>query len=152
MIKIVNAIKDHFDGINRILSENLKDPDACDRLPNMNSSFIDPPERNELLVAIENDDVIGFGWLTASLPFQNKNCWAEAIIVVHPHHRRKGVGSQLLDALAAFAFDHTPLEKIYGKIKLANESSKSLCIKCGFQPIGDIGSNAVGFIMVKTIR
>jgi len=144
--------------INSIIVDNQKDKDSCYKPYRMDKSCFESIERNRLFLAKESnsDACLGYGWLhdkTESL--QSENCHPGGIIVVHPKHRKRGVGGRLLKAIIQFTRDHTAAASLAADVKACNKASIALCEKYGFEKpdVDDDGPvKSLGFEMVLKIE
>jgi len=55
-------------------------------------------------------------------------------IAVHPHHRRKGVGRELLQR----AMNTSPLQKVWAEVRRGNQGAQAFYSKMGFQMTGRV--------------
>ncbi len=89
-----------------------------------------------VLVAVEGETVVA--WAGAG-PYSDDHLYydgvREATMYVERHHRGRGIGAELLEALAVAA-DSAGAYKLIGKIIARNEASVSLCEACGFRRVG----------------
>ncbi len=87
------------------------------------------------LVADVDGAVAGFA---ATAPYSEREVYAgiaECSVYVDPERRGRGVGTRLLDALAAEA-ERAGLHKLVGKLFAGNEASTRLVERCGFRVVG----------------
>jgi L-amino acid N-acyltransferase YncA len=87
------------------------------------------------LVAEADGGVVGFA---ATAPHSEREVYAgiaECSVYVDPERRGRGVGTRLLDALAAEA-ERAGLHKLVGKLFASNEASMRLVERCGFRVVG----------------
>jgi L-amino acid N-acyltransferase YncA len=87
------------------------------------------------LVAEADGGVVGFA---ATAPYSEREVYAgiaECSVYVDPERRGRGVGTRLLDALAAEA-ERAGLHKLVGKLFAGNEASMRLVERCGFRVVG----------------
>jgi L-amino acid N-acyltransferase YncA len=91
--------------------------------------------RFPILVAEENESVIGWAGLSA---YRARACYsgiAEFSIYLDRAARGRGVGRQLLDALIRTAGEHG-YWKLVSRIFPFNAASRALCRACGFREVG----------------
>ena len=55
-------------------------------------------------------------------------------IAVQPHHRRKGIGRELLQR----AMKTSPLRKVWAEVRRSNQGAQAFYSKMGFQTIGTV--------------
>jgi ribosomal-protein-alanine N-acetyltransferase len=55
-------------------------------------------------------------------------------IAVEPHHRRKGIGRELLQR----AMKISPLKKVWAEVRRSNQGAQAFYSKMGFQTIGTV--------------
>jgi L-amino acid N-acyltransferase YncA len=87
------------------------------------------------LVAEVDGGVAGFA---ATAPYSEREVYAgiaECSVYVDPERRGRGVGTRLLEALAAEA-ERAGLHKLVGKLFAGNEASMRLVQRCGFRVVG----------------
>jgi L-amino acid N-acyltransferase YncA len=87
------------------------------------------------LVAEVDGGVAGFA---ATAPYSEREVYAgiaECSVYVDPERRGRGVGTRLLEALAAEA-ERAGLHKLVGKLFAGNEASMRLVERCGFRVVG----------------
>jgi ribosomal-protein-alanine N-acetyltransferase len=53
-------------------------------------------------------------------------------IAVHPHHRRKGIGRELLQR----ALKTSPFKKVWAEVRRGNQGAQAFYFKMGFQMTG----------------
>ncbi len=54
------------------------------------------------------------------------------LLIVHPHHRRRGIGS----ALIGFVEKHCPTVRLFTSTNLSNATMHQFCRSLGYQPSG----------------
>jgi L-amino acid N-acyltransferase YncA len=87
------------------------------------------------LVAEANGVVGGFA---ATSPYSEREAYAgvaECSVYVDPELRGRGIGTELLEGLAAEA-ERAGLHKLLGKLFASNEPSIRLVARCGFRVVG----------------
>jgi L-amino acid N-acyltransferase YncA len=87
------------------------------------------------LVAEANGAVGGFA---ATSPYSEREAYAgiaECSVYVDPELRGRGLGTELLEGLAAEA-ERAGLHKLLGKLFTSNEPSMRLVARCGFRVVG----------------
>jgi L-amino acid N-acyltransferase YncA len=87
------------------------------------------------LVAEVNGAVGGFA---ATSPYSQREAYAgiaECSVYVDPELRGRGIGTELLEALAA-EVERAGLHKLLGKLFASNEPSMRLVARCGFRVVG----------------
>jgi L-amino acid N-acyltransferase YncA len=87
------------------------------------------------LVAEADGRVAGFA---ATSPYSERAVYAgvaECSVYVDPELRGRGLGTELLEALATEA-DRRGLHKLLGKLFASNEASMRLVNRCGFRVVG----------------
>ncbi|MGB7587796.1 MAG: arsinothricin resistance N-acetyltransferase ArsN1 family A [Solirubrobacterales bacterium] len=92
-------------------------------------------ERFPLLAAARGAAVLGWAGLS---PYSDRPCYggiAECSVYVDPQARGRGVGTMLVEALAAEAEAHG-FHKLLGKLFTDNIASTRLCERCDFTPVG----------------
>jgi L-amino acid N-acyltransferase YncA len=80
----------------------------------------------------------GVAAFAATAPYSEREVYAgiaECSVYVDPERRGRGVGSRLLEALAAEA-ERAELHKLVGKLFAGNEASMRLVERCGFRVVG----------------
>jgi L-amino acid N-acyltransferase len=89
-----------------------------------------------VLVAHQDDAVIGYASLSRWSDKKAYDITAELSLYIHPAHRNKGVGRMLFKALLDEARNHTTLHSILSRITEGNDQSIHLHLKEGFQTVG----------------
>jgi L-amino acid N-acyltransferase YncA len=87
------------------------------------------------LVAEADASVAGFA---ATAPYSEREAYAgiaECSVYVDPERRGRGLGTQLLEALAEEA-ERAGIHKLVGKLFATNEPSMRLVARCGFRVVG----------------
>lgn len=88
-----------------------------------------------VMVAVEGDEVVGFGSLSA---YRNRPAYSTTVedsVYVAPGHQGKGVGRALLEALVEAA-ELRGFHTVIGRIAGGNEASIALHQRCGFDVVG----------------
>src|SRR5688500_13606173 len=88
-----------------------------------------------VMVAVEGDEVLGFGSLSA---YRSRPAYATTVedsVYVAPQHQGKGVGRALLEALVEAA-ELRGFHTVIGRIAGGNEGSIALHQRCGFEVVG----------------
>ena len=93
------------------------------------------PERHPALVAVADDQVVGWASLSPWSERPGYRRTAEGSVYVHPDHRGRGVGRLLLAAVIERARD-AGLRVIVARIAEANEPSVRLFEGFGFSRVG----------------
>jgi RimJ/RimL family protein N-acetyltransferase len=88
-------------------------------------------EKGRYVVAEEYGEVIGHAFLDP-LPMRATSHVFELTIVVHPDHRRRGVGRRLLDDLLAWADADPRVGKVELRVRSRNEPALALYRAVGF--------------------
>jgi L-amino acid N-acyltransferase YncA len=111
------------------------------------SSTFETREREaaEIAARIASDAVFlvaevdgGVAAFAATAPYSEREVYAgiaECSVYVDPERRGRGVGTRLLEALAAEA-ERAGLHKLVGKLFAGNEASMRLVKRCGFRVVG----------------
>ncbi len=55
-------------------------------------------------------------------------------IAVHPQHRRKGIGKELLQRV----MNTPPLKKVWAEVRKSNEGAQAFYFQMGFQIVGEV--------------
>lgn len=99
--------------------------------------FLAHGEQHPILVAVDEDDVLGYACLS---PFRDKPAYgktAETSVYVHPDAHRRGIGkalvSAILDRARALGY-HT----VIAGITAGNEASERLHQQFGFEKVGTL--------------
>ena len=88
-----------------------------------------------VLVAVDDDEVVGFGSLS---PWRDRPAYATTVedsVYVHRAHHGRGVGRALLDALVATATAHG-FHACMARIVGGHDASIALHHACGFEIVG----------------
>lgn len=88
-----------------------------------------------VMVAVEGDEVVGFGSLSA---YRNRPAYSTTVedsVYVAPGHQGKGIGRALLEALVDAA-ELRGFHTVIGRIAGGNEASIALHQRCGFEVVG----------------
>lgn len=88
-----------------------------------------------VMVAVEGDEVLGFGSLSA---YRSRPAYATTVedsVYVAPRHQGRGVGRALLEALVEAA-ELRGFHTVIGRISGGNEGSIALHQRCGFEVVG----------------
>lgn len=88
-----------------------------------------------VMVAVEDDEVIGFGSLSAYRDRPAYSTTVEDSVYVAPGHQGKGVGRAVLEALVEAA-ELRGFHTVIGRIAGGNEPSIALHRRCGFEIVG----------------
>lgn len=94
-----------------------------------------PVGRYRLLVAEENNSVVGYGGTTRFRTKAAFDTTVEATIYCAPEAVGKGIGQRLFASLLQ-AIEQEDIHRIVGGYTLPNPGSASLLDKFGFQPVG----------------
>jgi len=104
------------------------DSNRLDWLKNRDENF-------PVIVAEENNEIVGYASLSQWSDKKAYNITAEISIYVHPEHRGKGFGKKLIHEILILA-EKTNLHSIIARISEGNEHSIYLHHKEGFQMVG----------------
>lgn len=88
-----------------------------------------------VMVAVEGDEVLGFGSLSAYRDRPAYSTTVEDSVYVAPDHQGKGVGRAVLEALVEAA-EQRGFHTVIGRISSGNEASVALHQRCGFTVVG----------------
>jgi L-amino acid N-acyltransferase YncA len=88
-----------------------------------------------VMVAVEGDEVLGFGSLSAYRDRPAYSTTVEDSVYVAPDHQGKGVGRAVLEALVEAA-EQRGFHTVIGRIAGGNEASIVLHQRCGFEVVG----------------
>ena len=66
------------------------------------------------------------------------NRMASVAIRLAPTHHGKGYGTEALDAMTRFCFEHTELQRLWTEVDIRNLASQRMLEKCGYQREGMI--------------
>lgn len=88
-----------------------------------------------VLVAVDGDEVLGFGSLSAYRERAAYSTTVEDSVYVAPGHQGRGVGRALLEALVSAAAERG-FHSVIGRIAGGNEASVALHERCGFTVVG----------------
>lgn len=88
-----------------------------------------------VVVAVDGDEVLGFGSLSPYRPRPAYRTTVEDSVYVDPVHQGRGVGRAVLSALVDTATDHG-FHLVIGRIAGGNEASVRLHHACGFETVG----------------
>jgi phosphinothricin acetyltransferase len=88
-----------------------------------------------LIVSVDGSEVTAWGSLTAWSPRGAYRRTVEASVFVHPNHRGRGIGADLLLGIVdlARAAEH---RVILGRIEAGNAASRRMLLRLGFSSIG----------------
>ena len=105
------------------------------RRPWFDEFATDGPYR--LLVAVDGADrAVGYA---STSQFRTKAAYhpsVESSVYIAPRAHRRGLGSQLYEALIEILDDEPDVHRVYGGIALPNEGSVALHKRCGFSHVG----------------
>jgi L-amino acid N-acyltransferase YncA len=88
-----------------------------------------------VMVAVDGDEVLGFGSLSAYRDRPAYSTTVEDSVYVAPGHQGKGVGRAVLEALVEAA-ELRGFHTVIGRIAGGNEASIALHRRCGFEVVG----------------
>ena len=123
MTVVDKAREDETEQICRLDSAVLGDPSRRGFLR-------DAVKRGQCLVARVGEDVVGFAVLNQAFYEQN----FIGLLIVHPDHRRCGVGTALVRRIESIC----PSEKLFTSTNLSNIPMQRLCESLGFVRSGYI--------------
>ena len=93
-------------------------------------------EAKQLRLVISSYDDVAMGMIDVfDFDFKNKRAGI-GILVKDTEYRQKGYGSEALQLLCQYAFNHLDLHQLYCNISEENEASIKLFTNQGFQKIG----------------
>lgn len=94
-------------------------------------------QAKQLRLAICKNDTFDAIGLIDLFDFDSKNNRAGiGIIIQETAHRNQGFGSQALELLIQYSFEHLALHQLYANIATSNEASIKLFTTFGFQLVG----------------
>lgn len=91
--------------------------------------------RKVLLVAVEDERVVGYAASSRLRPKPAYDVSAETTVYVHPHHLGRGWGRRLYTELL-HRLEGTGLHRVYAAISLPNEASERLHRDLGYERVG----------------
>jgi phosphinothricin acetyltransferase len=97
-----------------------------------------------IIVAIENDVVVGFGYYSEFRFREAYKFTVEHSIYAHPNHIGKGIGKMIMENLLHLAKDQK-LHTMIGVIDSENQSSIDFHEKFGFEIVGTIKDSGFKF-------
>jgi phosphinothricin acetyltransferase len=97
-----------------------------------------------IIVAIENDIVVGFGYYSEFRFREAFRFTVEHSVYAHPKHIGKGIGKQILESLIDLAKDQK-LHTMIGVIDSENKNSIAFHEKFGFKTAGYIKESGYKF-------
>lgn len=97
-----------------------------------------------IIVAIENDVVVGFGYYSEFRYREAYKFTVEHSIYAHPNHIGKGIGKMIMENLLHLAKDQK-LHTMIGVIDSENQSSIDFHEKFGFEIVGTIKDSGFKF-------
>lgn len=142
MIRVIDAAEEHLEGAAAIYAEAAETTSATFDFEGHDLAWwrrtlaeVDPAKGNELLVAVEAGEVVGFA---RSGQFRDKRAYdstRETTAYVHSSHRRKGIGDALYTELLR-RLDASGLRLAAGGVTQPNEASNALHRKHGYTEVG----------------
>lgn len=108
-------------------------------------SETDPAQGHYVLVAVANDNVVGF---IESRQFRQKQAYARSVelsVYVAPDTLGQGYGSALMDALVTRLTDNPDVHRLYAVIALPNDASVALHERAGFVHRGTLTETGFKF-------
>jgi L-amino acid N-acyltransferase YncA len=97
--------------------------------------WLDDSERFPVLVAEEQDAVLGFARVGPYTDFEPYRGVGELMIYVDPAARGRGLARLLVEAVCR-AVEEAGYWKVLGKLFPENEPSRELLRRCGFRDVG----------------
>jgi L-amino acid N-acyltransferase YncA len=101
-------------------------------------------ERHPVLVATSSNEVVGWASLSAWSDKGGYRGTAEASVYLSPEYHRKGIGTELLQALVRRA-RAIGLHLLVARISSTNETSLRLARNCGFSDVGTMKESGYKF-------
>lgn len=138
-MKIIKAKEIHFLGIlniyNWAISETTSTFDTELKTIESFSEFLKSFHKHPLLVAVKNDEVLGWGCLKRYSDRCAYNDTVELSIYIDPNHHGKGIGKFIMEELIKSAQENK-FHTILSRITAESEASIALHKKFGFFEIG----------------
>jgi L-amino acid N-acyltransferase YncA len=123
-------------------------------LDDQRSWLTDRSGAHAVLVAVEGDEVLGFGSLSAYRARPAYSTTVEDSVYVAPGHQGRGVGRAVLEALVDAAAQRG-FHTVIGRIAGGNEASVVLHQRCGFEVVGverEVGRKFRRWLDVTTVQ
>lgn len=95
-------------------------------------------ENHPLIVCETDGEVAGYATLSAYREKEAYKSTVELSVYVSPFHRKKGVGTALMDAIITMAKEDESIHTVVSVITAGNEASRRLHEKFGFAFCGTI--------------
>lgn len=140
-MKVIKASPEHYQGIIDIYNWAIKETTSTfdTELKNLKNyqSFLDSFISHPLLVAIENENVLGWGCLK---PYSDRKAYEQTVelsIYISVDHQGKGIGKKIMEELLTKAKEanfHTILSRITAESK----ASLKLHDRFGFFKVGSM--------------
>ena len=113
-----------------------KGPGKTDKNPSLLFEKEEKPTKSfHLGIALKgNDEVIGELWVYLI----ENNRMAKVAIRFSKDYQGKGYATEALNAITAFCFDNTELQRLWTDVDVRNEASVRLLEKCGYKREGMI--------------
>ena len=152
-IEIADAGEEHFPAIAAIYADAAANSHATfDTEGQSVEWWAKVPEREELLVALEDGEVVGFAKSGRFKERPGYNSTRETSAYVHPDHRGKGVGNALYTELLRRLEAEDGLLMAVAGIAPPNPASEALHTAHGFEPVGTFDDIGVKFGKPWSVR
>lgn len=103
-------------------------------LENAHQDIYEAKQLRLVICEVETDTALG---LIDLFDFDPKNERAGiGIVIQHNHARKQGIGTEALDLLLDYAFQHLHLHQLFANISVDNVASVALFTKFGFELVG----------------
>ncbi len=102
---------------------------------------------HRLLVAVDDDDILGYATSTVFKPRAAYNTSVESTVYIDSGHQGKGVGTRLYSQLIDELYREESVHRAYGGVALPNPGSVALHEKLGFVCVGSF--HEVGYKLGK---
>ena len=152
-MEIVDATDEHLRAVAAIYAEAAENSHATfDFEGHPVEWWAKVPEREELLVAVEDGEVLGFAKSGRFKDRPGYNTTRETSAYVHPDHRGKGVGNALYNELLRRLDANDDLLMAVAGVAPPNPASEALHIAHGFTEVGVFEDVGVKFGKAWSVR
>lgn len=138
-MKIIKANQSHFKDIIEIYNWAIKETTSTfdTELKSLETygTFLSSFQKHPLLVAIEDEIVLGWGCLK---PYSDRSAYDDTVelsVYISPNHHGKGIGNQMMQELLSQAKKYR-FHSILSRITSESNASVKLHKKFGFEEVG----------------